>query len=171
MVGAAYAYAGAVYNWFCRPRASTAPPGRNLGAIGGAWRGPSRLRFDSNVAALAVEVRAGADPDRGQDRRSGDRVLHRDQQSARATIGQAAYNWRRCGRVVFPEDQTASGFTTDMAAGEKREMPVVFYVDPKLAADSDNDGLNPITLSYTFYPVACRRAAGSWRAGQAQGKP
>lgn len=31
-------------------------------------------------------------------------------------------------------------------------MPVVFYVDPKLAADSENDGLNSITLSYTFYP-------------------
>jgi cytochrome c oxidase assembly protein subunit 11 len=30
---------------------------------------------------------------------------------------------------------------------------VVFYVDPQLARDSENDGLKTITLSYTFYPV------------------
>ena len=40
-----------------------------------------------------------------------------------------------------------------MAPGEKREMPVVFYVDPSIADDHENDGLNTITLSYTFYPV------------------
>ena len=40
-----------------------------------------------------------------------------------------------------------------MAPGEKREMPVVFYVDPKIVDDPDNDTLNTITLSYTFYPV------------------
>ena len=40
-----------------------------------------------------------------------------------------------------------------MKPGEKRDMAVVFYVDPKLAKDSELDTLTNITLSYTFYPV------------------
>ena len=36
---------------------------------------------------------------------------------------------------------------------QRREMAVVFYVDPSIANDHDNDGLGTITLSYTFYPV------------------
>jgi cytochrome c oxidase assembly protein subunit 11 len=30
-------------------------------------------------------------------------------------------------------------------------MTVVFYVDPSILKDSDQDDLNTITLSYTFY--------------------
>ena len=40
-----------------------------------------------------------------------------------------------------------------MGPGETRQMPVEFYVDPSIVKDSENDGLNTITLSYTFYPV------------------
>ena len=51
-----------------------------------------------------------------------------------------------------------------MKPGERREMAVVFFVDPKLAADHDQDDLNTITLSYTFYPTrepTPARASGS----------
>lgn len=37
--------------------------------------------------------------------------------------------------------------------GETVEMPVSFFVDPKLAGDPDAAWLPQITLSYTFYPV------------------
>ena len=59
-----------------------------------------------------------------------------------------------------------------MAPGEKREMAVVFYVDPAFADDSENDGVNTITLSYTFYPGEGSRAeaGGGERTGQAQGQ-
>jgi len=40
-----------------------------------------------------------------------------------------------------------------MKPGETRDMAVVFYVDPSIAKDADQDPLNTITLSYTFFPV------------------
>ena len=38
-----------------------------------------------------------------------------------------------------------------MKPGETREMMVVFYVDPAIVKDRGQNGLNTITLSYTFY--------------------
>jgi cytochrome c oxidase assembly protein subunit 11 len=32
-------------------------------------------------------------------------------------------------------------------------MPVVFYIDPKIADDPAARRISEITLSYTFYPV------------------
>ena len=48
-----------------------------------------------------------------------------------------------------------------MKPGETREMTVMFYVDPAITKDSDQDTLNTITLSYTFYrlPEAARPVA------------
>ncbi len=38
-----------------------------------------------------------------------------------------------------------------MKPGETRELTVVFYVDPAIAKDHEQDTLDTITLSYTFY--------------------
>jgi cytochrome c oxidase assembly protein subunit 11 len=155
MVGASYA-AVPFYNWFCRATGfngttqvatsvpSDAPLARKIA-----------VRFDSNVAGglpwkfepeqTEIEVKIGEVVT----------VFYTvTNQSARTTTGQAAYNVAPLTVGAYFQKINCFCFTEQtMAPGEKREMPVVFYVDPSIAGDSDNDGLNTITLSYTFYPV------------------
>ena len=95
-------------------------------------------------------------------------------QAARTTSGQAAYNVTPLTVGSYFQKINCFCFTEQtMAPGEKREMPVVFYVDPALAADSENDGLNTITLVLHVLSRARSgaEAGGFGRAGQAQGKP
>jgi cytochrome c oxidase assembly protein subunit 11 len=155
MVGAAYA-AVPFYNWFCRTTgfngttqvATAAPSGAPLGR-------KIAVRFDSNVAAglpwkfepevTEIEVNIG-------------QVVTVNytvtNQSARATTGEAAYNVAPLTVGAYFQKINCFCFTQQtMAPGEKREMPVVFYVDPSIVNDHENDSLNTITLSYTFYPV------------------
>ena len=155
MVGASYA-AVPFYDWFCR---STGFNGTTQVASSAPASAPMArkiaVRFDANVAAglpwkfepeqTEIEVRIGEVVT----------VYYTvTNQAARATTGQAAYNVAPLTVGAYFQKINCFCFTEQtMAAGEKREMPVVFYVDPALANDRDNDGLNSITLSYTFYPV------------------
>jgi cytochrome c oxidase assembly protein subunit 11 len=155
MVGAAYA-AVPFYNWFCR---ATGFNGTTQVATSVPSAAPlSRsivVRFDSNVAGglpwkfeaeqTEIEVRIGEVTT----------VFYKvTNQSARATTGQAAYNVAPLTVGAYFEKINCFCFTEQtMAGGETRQMPVVFYVDPSIIKDSDNDTLNTITLSYTFYPV------------------
>jgi cytochrome c oxidase assembly protein subunit 11 len=155
MVGASYA-AVPFYNWFCRAtgfngttQVATSAP------ASGALARKIAVRFDANVAPglpwkfepeqTEIEIPIGQVVT----------VFYSvTNQSARPTTGQAAYNVAPLTVGAYFQKINCFCFTEQtMAPGEKREMPVVFYVDPALAADSDNDGLNTITLSYTFYPV------------------
>jgi cytochrome c oxidase assembly protein subunit 11 len=155
MVGASYA-AVPFYNWFCRAT------GFN-GTTQVATKAPSAapldrtvtVRFDSNVAPglpwkfepeqNEVEVKIGQVVT----------IFYTvTNQSARTTTGQAAYNVAPLTVGAYFQKINCFCFTEQtMAPGEKREMPVVFYVDPSLVHDAENDTLKTITLSYTFYPV------------------
>ena len=155
MVGASYA-AVPFYDWFCR---ATGFNGTTMVASGAPASGPIgrkiSVRFDANVAPglpwkfvpeqSEVEVRIGE-------------VLTVfytvTNQSARTTHAQAAYNVAPLTVGSYFQKINCFCFTDQtLGPGEKREMPVVFYVDPKLADDRENDGLNSITLSYTLFPV------------------
>jgi cytochrome c oxidase assembly protein subunit 11 len=171
MVGASFA-AVPFYNWFCRATgfngttqvATAAPAGAPL-----ARR--IAVRFDSNVAGgLPWKF----EPEQNEiEVKIGEVVtvfFTVTNQSARTTTGQAAYNVAPLTVGAYFQKINCFCFTEQtMAPGEQREMPVVFYVDPALAGDSDNDSLNSITLSYTFYPV--RDPAPKPLAASAQGKP
>jgi cytochrome c oxidase assembly protein subunit 11 len=155
MVGAAYASVP-FYNWFCRATgfngttqvAKAAPRGAPLART-------VAVRFDSNVSGglpwkfepeqTEIKVRIGEVAT----------VYYTvTNQARRATAGQAAYNVTPLTIGSYFTKINCFCFTEQtMAPGEKREMAVVFYVDPAFAADSENDGVNTITLSYTFYPV------------------
>jgi cytochrome c oxidase assembly protein subunit 11 len=75
-------------------------------------------------------------------------------ESVRVTSGQAGYNVTPPTTGTYFEKINCFCFTQQtLQPGEKREMAVVFYVDPKLANDSEQNAVNNITLSYTFFPV------------------
>ena len=155
MVGASYA-AVPFYNWFCR---ATGFNGTTQVATSAPSGGPLArkiaVRFDANVApGLPWKF----EPEQTEIEVSIGQVVTVfyavTNQSARTTTAQAAYNVAPLTVGAYFQKINCFCFTEQtMAPGEKREMPVVFYVDPALATDSENDGLNSITLSYTFYPV------------------
>ena len=141
MVGAAYA-AVPFYNWFCRAtgfngttQVATAAPGRHARPQGHrAVRRQCRPR-------PAVALRARAELDRGQARRGRDRQLPRHQRGGAPDHGVGGLQRRAAQRRrLFPEDQLLLLHRADASRpGEKRDMPVVFYVDPAMAKDPDGD--------------------------------
>src|SRR5436189_344637 len=155
MVGASYA-AVPFYDWFCR---ATGFNGTTQVAISAPSDAPLArkiaVRFDANVGPglpwkfepeqNEIEVRIGEVVT----------VFYTvTNQAARTTTGQAAYNVAPLTVGAYFQKINCFCFTEQtMAPGEKREMPVVFYIDPALVTDIEQDGLNTITLSYTFYPV------------------
>ena len=155
MVGASYA-AVPFYNWFCRV---TGFNGTTQVATSAPTTGPLArkiaVRFDANVGpGLPWKF----DPEQTEIEIPIGQVVTVfytvTNQAARTTSGQAAYNVAPLTVGSYFQKINCFCFTEQtMAPGEKREMAVVFYVDPSLVVDRDNDGLNTITLSYTFYPV------------------
>ncbi|MEW6767179.1 MAG: cytochrome c oxidase assembly protein [Pseudomonadota bacterium] len=154
MVGASYA-AVPFYNWFCRTTGFNGTTQVATSAPDASLERTITVRFDSNISGglpwkfepekTSVDVKIGEVVT----------VYYTvTNQAARPTTGQAAYNVAPLAVGSYFQKINCFCFTEQtFAPGEKRELAVVFYVDPKLAENHDHDELNSITLSYTFYPV------------------
>jgi len=169
MVGLSFA-AVPFYSWFCRTtgyggttQVAKAPPKEIA-------QRTVTVRFDSNVSGglpwRFVPERNTVDVRLGEVVTVYYAVTN---ESARRTTGQAAYNVSPSTIGLYFEKINCFCFTEQtLEPGEKRDMAVVFYVDPELAKDSEQDGVNLITLSYTFYPARPAQAQDG-RVGAAEG--
>lgn len=153
MIGMSYA-AVPLYDWFCR---TTGFGGRTQVATSAPANMLDRkvtIRFDANVAPglpwrmtperPSIEARLGE-------------VVTVDylvvNESARETSGIASYNVTPLAFGIYFQKINCFCFTEQrLKAGEKRDMTVVFYVDPALIKDGDSQEHDTLTLSYTFHP-------------------
>ena len=152
MVGAAYASVP-LYSWFCKttgfagtPQVAEKAPDQVLGRT-------LTIRFDSNVMpGLPWKF----EPEQNEIKlRIGEvatvhyKVIN---EAAREVTAQASYNVTPPQVGGYFNKINCFCFTQQtLKPGETREMTVVFYVDPSIAKDRDQNDLNTITLSYTFY--------------------
>ena len=143
------------YDWFCRVT--------GFGGVTAVARGDSEIILDKTI-----KIRFDASLDRGMPwdfkpvqremtLRIGETGLafyEAYNPTDRPVAGSASYN-------VAPFD--AGGFFAKidcfcfeeqvLQPGERVQMPVTFYVDPKIVDDRDAKYTKSITLSYTFYEI------------------
>ena len=113
------------------------------------------VRFDSNIAPhLAWKF----EPDvKKMDVRIGETSLayfRVTNLSDRPVTGQAAFNVTPEVMGIYFKKIACFCFNEQtLKPHETVEMPVTFFIDPKMVEDSDTKILSEVTLSYIFYPV------------------
>lgn len=125
------------------------------------------VRFDANVNGLAWTFEPVV---RTVDVRIGENTLafyRATNTSDRTLVGTSSFNvspdivgsyFNKLECFCFTEQK--------LEPGETIEMPVSFYVDPRLVEDKDARKVSQITLSYTFFPVdKPKQAADAARSG------
>ena len=153
MVGVAFASVP-LYRLFCQVTGFGGTPVRAENAPG-AVAGQIGVRFDANIepslpwrfepVQTTVRIHPGA---RTQ-------ILYRATNLvARPTTGRAIFNVTPLKAGQYFSKIECFCFTEQtLRGGQKVDMPVVFYVDPRIREDEATKDIDEITLSYTFYPV------------------
>ena len=152
MVGASFA-AVPLYRLFCQATGYGGVPQRAERAPGEVLDRTIRVRFDGNVDGALPWTFA---PDqRVMNVKIGEVALaffKATNKTGQPISGTAVFNVapELAGRY-FTKIECFCFKKQTLAANQSVEMPVTFFVDPKIVDDEDTKNITDITLSYTFY--------------------
>lgn len=157
MVGASYASVP-LYQLFCQVTGYGGTTRVATAAASEVLDRTVKVRFDANVAPgvpweFAPE-KADVDLKIGENGLAFYKVTNT---SNRAVTAVATYNVtpHKAG-PYFQKLECFCFQDRTLQPGETMELPVIFYVDPKLATDEGVSEINQITLSYTFFEAGSR---------------
>lgn len=159
MIGAAYASVP-LYRMFCQVTGLDGTVRRAESAPDQVLAKTVTVRFDANVRDVPWKFTAEQTSQQvkiGETKIAFFKVTNTSDKpvTARATYNvvpeQAGAYFQKLQCFCF-NDQT-------IAAGATVEMPVLYFIDPKYAADINTRGKPEVTLSYTFFPVEGAQAA------------
>ena len=143
-----------LYRIFCQVTGLNGTTQVGLEAPGAVARKVT-IHFDANVAPALPWKFAPERPSETIDVGGRDMAFYTATNlSDRPVTGTATFNVTpsQAGKY-FTKIQCFCFTQQTLQPGETIRMPVIYYVDPKLAADADAADVEDITLSYTFYPV------------------
>ena len=168
MVGMSYA-AVPLYRIFCEVTGYDGTTQRASAAPDSVLGREMNIEFDANIAPGLPWTFAPAQ--RRLKVRLGEEAMAHYRavnNSGHSVTGTAVFNVTPAlaGRY-FTKIQCFCFTEQTLEPGRAADMPVVFFVDPKLADDNNLASLTTITLSYTFYPLAPDKVS----AGRAASAP
>jgi cytochrome c oxidase assembly protein subunit 11 len=142
-----------LYRLFCQATGYGGVPQRAEKAPGEVLDRTILIRFDGNVDGSLPW--AFAPVEQTMDVKIGETALaffKASNNSSVAVSGRAVFNVvpELAGRY-FTKIECFCFKQQTLAAGQTVEMPVTFFVDPKIVEDDDTKNISEITLSYTFY--------------------
>jgi cytochrome c oxidase assembly protein subunit 11 len=156
VMGGVTAYSPTLYKMFCQVTGYGGTTQRATKAPDKVLDRKVTVRFDANVSphlAWTFEPVQST-----MDVKIGESVLaffRATNNSDKPLTGTAAFNVSPdTAGSYFNKIQCFCFKEQTLQPGQTVEMPVTFFVDPKIVEDRDTANISVITLSYVFYPVA-----------------
>nr|WP_236841783.1 cytochrome c oxidase assembly protein [Bosea sp. PAMC 26642] len=170
MTGLSFA-AVPLYDMFCKATGFGGTPMVGTAGAGRILDRTMSVRFDANVApglgwrfepeSPEINLRVG------QTQTVFYKITNR---SDRTSTGIATFNVTPDkGAAYFVKIQCFCFTEHTLQPGETLEAPVVFYIDPEIADNRDLNGVNSLTLSYTYFPSRAGQPVAEGKSGAVAG--